>query len=172
MAYSTVDDLLLGNIPLGATFSREKFVDDAADEIDSRIGKRYVTPIDVSDSSLVARHSRLLLKRINNFLATGRLILAIASPGEDDSLHAYGLHLVQEAQAALTQIETGIVDIVDAPENPDLDGVPSGPTIANADAESAVDAFYNRVMVPESDLVAGMPYRDWAPGANPRGRAV
>ncbi|HWI68184.1 MAG TPA: hypothetical protein VNS88_07365, partial [Nitrospiraceae bacterium] len=73
MGYSEVTDLLTGNVPTPAYLSPQKYVDDAADEIDSKIGFVYETPIDVtySSSNPVTRPVRLLLKRINNFLASG-----------------------------------------------------------------------------------------------------
>ena len=167
MAYSSVDDLLLGSIPLSSVFSKEKYVEDAGDEIDSYIGVLYDTPVDISDAGPVARHSILLLKRINNFLATGRIILAIDAGGEDTALHAYGLRMVNEALASLTQVASGAIPLDGAVRIPTANAN-TGPSIKNADAASAVDAFYNRVMVPESGAY-GLPYRDWAPGDNPNG---
>jgi hypothetical protein len=41
MAYSAVTDLLTGDLPLPSYVSPVKFVDDAADEIDSKIGFLY-----------------------------------------------------------------------------------------------------------------------------------
>ena len=170
MAYSKSSDLLTGGTPISQLLDKEKFVADAADEIDSRIGVRYVVPVDVSPDAdpPVAVYSRLLLKRINNFLATGRLILAAASAGEDTELNAYAVRLITEAHEAITQIESGAVDLDGAVENPTNSTSLPGPTIKNPDTASAVDAFYDRVMVPERALT----YRDWAPGDRPTGSVL
>lgn len=170
MAYSTVEDLLLGNIPLSQSFSREKFITDAADEIDSWLGPLYVTPFNMAESSPIKRHSRLLIKRISNFLATGRMILALDAGGEDTNLHSYGARLVKEAQEALQQLKDGQIHLDGAPTPDGSLSADSGPTIKNADKASAVDAFYARVMAPDGAFP--LPYRDWAPGSNPNGVGI
>jgi hypothetical protein len=147
--YSEVGDLLNGNIPLPDYVDKQKFVQDAADEIDSKIGFIYVTPIDISDSSDVPRPARLLLKRINNFLATGRLLMAVDAGGEDDRLHAYGWSLVQEATVALSQIASGEIYLKGAdPVNVGEDAIITSIIVNNLDVESNVEAFYDRVMNP------------------------
>lgn len=147
--YSEVGDLLTGNVPMPDYLSPEKYVQDAANEIDSKIGFLYQTPIDVSTNSDVPRPARLLLQRINNFLASGRLLMAAASGGEDDRVHAYGFYLVQQATLALDALALG---------DPMLEGavpIDTGEAAAitsiivnNLDPESNVEAFYDRVMNP------------------------
>jgi hypothetical protein len=145
--YSTAADLLTGNIPIPGYLSADKFVADAADEIDSKIGFVYDTPIDVADNSGVVRPAKLLLKRINNFLATGRLLMAAASAGEDTNLHAYALKMVNDATAALEAIVSGDVLLEGATElNPSTDATPKGPRWYNPDTESAVDSFYETLV--------------------------
>jgi len=158
--YSSADDLLLGDLPLGAAVDREKYVADAADEIDSAIGHVYATPVDMTEGGPVARHSRLLLKRINNHLATGRIILAVSIGGEDDSLQAYGRSLIREAHAALGDIATGAVELIGA-ETVEGGDVTNGPVVVNFDQYSGVDAFYDNVMRVE----LGQASPAWAPGA-------
>lgn len=133
-AYSTVDDLLLGDIPISSKVDKEKFVDAAAEEIDSRIGHIYALPL-----TGLASHSQLLLKRINNHLATGRLILAVDAGG-DDALHAYGLSLINGALGELAAIANGMIDLVGADRVPGTAEL-TGPAIVNADAYSATEAF-------------------------------
>jgi hypothetical protein len=58
MAYSSVEDLLIGKIPLPVGVDPQKYVDDATDEVDSYIGFTYVTPVDVSNTSPVDRPVR------------------------------------------------------------------------------------------------------------------
>ena len=142
-SYSTVADLLIGDMPVAVGFSKQKFVDDAADEVDSVLGRRYVTPIDVSDTSAVPRHARLFVKRVANHLASGRLILALAAGGEDQALHAYGWSLVKNATDALGLIASGEYDIDGAqPAEGTGDTANVGASIQNVDATSGVEAFY------------------------------
>ena len=151
MAYCTTADLLLGNIPTPSGLSVQKVVDDASDEIDSKIGMRYETPVDIATASPpnpVVRPVKLLLKRLNVFLATGRLILAVTSNGEDDRLHAYGLSLVNEANAALDQIADGAYILEGVPVSASYTPTVSTPLINNLDPESNVEAFYDRIANP------------------------
>ena len=160
-AYCQTGDLLNGSIPLPSNIDPQKIIQDAADEIDSKIGYRYVTPIDLTeidptkdaavDGGLkVSRPVRLSLKRINAALATGRIILAVASPQEQAALHAYGLSLVNEAAMALEMIRTGQVDLDGVDVIPNEAPQVSGPQISNLDPESNVEAFYNRIAAPPS----------------------
>src|SRR5689334_8522981 len=150
MAYSSPDDLLLGKIPLPTYIDAAKVVEDAAEEIDSKLGYLYVTPFNVSENdSPLSRPARLLLKRISNNLATGRLILAISSPEENKNLHAYGWSLVREATEALRCIAEGEVVLDGAPVLPTSGGeAVTTPLINNVDAESNVEAFYDRIANP------------------------
>lgn len=149
MAYSTPADLLTGNIPVPQYIDKDKFVADAADEIDSKIGFRYLTPIDVSSGSAVEVPVRLLLKRISNFLATGRLLMAADAGGENDRLHAYGWSLVKEATAALDAIANGDILLGGAtPVDTDDEKIVSSVIVLNEDPESNVSAFYDRIANP------------------------
>lgn len=149
VAYSEVADLLTGKIPTPSSLDPQKYVDDATDEIDSKIGLIYKTPIDLGEFSDVPRPVRLLLKRINNFLASGRLILAVASPQEQANLHAYGWSLVREATAALDSIASGEVTIDGAERLTDDTVAITAPLISNVDSESNVEAFYDRLANPD-----------------------
>lgn len=150
MAYSETTDLLTGNVPTPAYLSPQKYVDDAADEIDSKIGFTYETPIDVTDSSSnpVSRPVRLLLKRINNFLASGRLLLAVDAGAETDRVHAYGLYLVKEAEESLYAICEGKVNLEGAELLPTDQARVTAPLIKNVDEESNVESFYDRISNP------------------------
>jgi phage gp36-like protein len=145
MPYSTVDDLLLGDLQTSRTLDKEQFVNDAADEIDSTIGSRYKVPIATANGT-VAAHSLLLLKRLNNHIATGRLILAVAAPNEQATLHAYGKDLLKNALEVLCKIRDGEVIIEGAEASDSLSTGVLGPVGINADAYSAVDTFEQFVM--------------------------
>lgn len=149
MAYCTVGDLLIGDIPTSGELNPEKYVNDAADEIDSKIGFQYETPVDVRS---VPRPVALLLKRLNAHLASGRLILAATISAEDERLNAYGESLVASVELSLTAIATGEQLLPGAPineetANPDDHSVSTNPfaLIQNLDPESHVEAFYSRV---------------------------
>jgi hypothetical protein len=150
VAYCTTADVSTGNIPLPTYIDKQKFVDDAADEIDSKIGFVYQTPLDITDSpsNLLVRPARLLLKRLNANLATGRLILALDAAGEDDKLHAYGWSLVREVTAALNNIADGDIALDGAPLVDPTANSAKAAMIFNVDPESNVEAFYDRIANP------------------------
>ena len=148
-AYSSPSDMILGGIPVGTGVNddREKYVQDAADEIDSIIGFRYKTPVTFPVNT--PRPVQLLLKRLNNWLASGRLILAKASPVENQALHAYGKSLVDDALATLQQIASGDILLENVELAPGNEPTQTGPMISNVDPESNVEAFYDRVINPD-----------------------
>lgn len=164
MAYCTVADLLIGDISTSAELSPEKYVNDAADEIDSKIGFRYTTPIPGS----APRPVLLLLKRLNSHLASGRLILAATISANQEELNAYGASLVNDAQLTLEAIASGEMRLPGAPINPDTAVVvdPTDPANypilhSNLDAFSQVEAFYDAVTNPAPLGYGGFsnPYR-------------
>lgn len=144
MSYSTKDDLLIGDIPLAPRYGDgSRFVDLAADEIDSQIGHIYVTPIALADTP-ENRPARLLLKKINNFIASGRIILDMALAGEDRELQSYGRSLLSEGLTLLKQVTNGDIRIPGADPLPGTEAATSGPTIVNEDPDSLVASFYDR----------------------------
>lgn len=124
-----------------------KIVQEAADEIDSRLGFVYKLPLTpLPPAGALPEHEVLLLKQINNKLASGRLIMQIAAAGEDRSLHAYGLRLVTEATNDLMLLANGTVELT-AVKQPISGSVPDKtPMIFNHDEESAVDMFESAAM--------------------------
>lgn len=153
-AYCQPEDLLLGDVPTSSESASGKYCVDAADEIDSRIGHIYQTRVVIVDPappgtpSPVSRPARLLLKRINVWLATGRLLMAQDASGEESSVHAYALKLVTDASAAIDMIAYGQIVLDGAPKVSGYSEVSSGPIYANLDSESSVEAFYNRIANP------------------------
>ncbi|MFD5451674.1 hypothetical protein [Streptomyces sp. NPDC127100] len=141
MAYSTKDDLLLGQIPLPSYLDPDTYISNAAEEIDAIIGMTYVTPVSIQETPQT-RPTKLILKKVNNFLASGRIIMALDSGGEDTQLHSYGRYLVTQAEAIIKQIASGDVTLVGAqPINSGGNG--NAPVIVNGDAASIVDTFYD-----------------------------
>lgn len=148
MAYCQKSDLLTGDIPLAGKYGDgTAFVNLAADEIDGQIGHIYVTPVvfDESTDAKVARvrPAKLLLKKINTLLASGRIILDMAAGGEDVALHAYGKSMLDEALILLMGLSSGKVKLTDAPVlEEDQDNENTGPSIVQEDPYSLVEAFY------------------------------
>lgn len=149
MAYCETADLLIGDLPTSLALAPLKYVNDAADEIDSKIGFVYATPIPVEVVGSVPRPVVLLLKRLNAHLATGRMVLAATLISEDKQLNAYGLSLVADCELTISQIAGG--QLVLAGVTPGgLNSLPAAhvPLIANLDSESNVAAFYDRISNP------------------------
>lgn len=147
--YSEVADMLTGPIPLPRSLDPEKYVQDAADEIDTQLGFVYETPIAPEEgSSALPKPVSLLLKRINNLIASGRVIMAAAGPTQDSAVNAYGRSLVTEGQAALASIARGAIVLEGAKRLPDEGLETTGPRISNAEVGSNVDAFYGAYTPP------------------------
>lgn len=150
MVYCTKDDLLTGDIPLAGKYGDgTSFVQLAAEEIDGQIGHLYVTPVvfDESTAALtaLARPSKLLLKKINVLLASGRIVLDMAAGGEDDNLHAYGRAMWKEATDLLKQISLGQIVLAQAPLIDRVaDDLNTGPSVVQEDPYSLVEGFYTR----------------------------
>lgn len=142
--YSTKDDLLTGDIPLAGKYGDgTPFVQMAADEIDAQIGHIYETPIVLADTP-ENRPARLLLKKINNLLASGRIILDMAAGAEDDRLHAYGTSMWQEGISLLNQLSNRSIILqgavlIESKADDKNDRV----SIHNEDPKSLVEEFYN-----------------------------
>lgn len=146
-AYCTDSDLMLGNIPRppsSSSNSAQQYVDLAGDEIDAALGFKYETPL-VFDSSTAQRPSRLLVKKINIHIATGRMLMAAHAAGSDDQVHQYAKYLLEAGLGALKAIVDGDIDLVGpTPTAPDA-STATGPRVFSGDAESNVEAFYDRL---------------------------
>lgn len=150
--YSQVDDLLLGDITLGARANADKYVIDATEEINSCLGYRYELPLPWGDEvptpnpAPIPNYSKLLLKRCANLIASGRMIMALAVGGEDLSTHAYGNSLLTEGHLMMESLCNGNTDIPNAVIiDVVVSGIDRGPSIQQQDATSGVDAFYTFV---------------------------
>lgn len=154
MPYCAPTDLLIGDIPLAGKYGDgTAFVQLAADEIDSQIGHIYVTPVLFDESTpekiATVRPAKLLLKKINTLLASGRIVLDQAAGAEDDRLHAYGRSMVNEALKLLEKIMNREIQLTDAPLlTEEAAREYTGPQVINEDAYSQVEAFYDRFQSP------------------------
>ena len=135
-SYCEPGDLLTGDMPVQSARAQQ-FIEAAADEIAIRLGVIYVWPPAEPLDPVTAT----TLKRLNMLLATGRLVMAQAAPGEGNIVHQYGNYLIKEGQEMLSAV---------ANQEMNLPGVAfistratgNSPRIINADTRSGVDAFY------------------------------
>lgn len=146
MAYSVVDDLLIDDSVYSVDL--DKHIGLADDEINVRLGYVYEIPlVPVPPAVGLRAQDILLLKMISSKLASGRIILAAATPGEDNNLHAYGRYLVNDAMQSLNLLASGEIDIeavrLDVLTEEDLSRLPS---VVNQDEESLLLGFEETVM--------------------------
>jgi phage gp36-like protein len=154
--YSQVTDLLTGDLTIGGGVNKDRYVQDATDEINSRIGFMYLLPL----TPTPATHILLTLKRCANLIATGRMILALGVGGEDGSQHSYGESLLHEGQMLLSAIECGQISL--GCDKIAVQGDGNAPTILQTDSLSSVDAFYGFVNGLTAPGLLGEPI--WTPG--------
>lgn len=143
-AYSGVEDLLIGDIPLSARHGDgSQFIKNAAEEMDAQLGHIYVTPI-VLPLDPKYRPTVLILKKINNFLASGRLLMDMAAAGEDYQTQAYARYLMKEATILLAAICDGkmVLNGIQLIDNQEVRSDMA--SITNEDQFSLVEGFYRR----------------------------
>lgn len=148
--YCDVSDLLIGDLRLPAAVSVLKYIESAAEEMDSRIGNVYRVPVTIDPDKRQAYVATItFLRSINARLASGRIIMAVASFMELNSVHAYAKNLVDGAMKDLEQIESRqrILQGAEPNNNPteEVGGQFTGTAIFNLDPVSAVDSFYGFV---------------------------
>ena len=132
----------LGDLQISSAIGLDSVAEDAADEMNVRLGERYVVPLNLASPSLLPHHKKLV-EQINGRLAAGRLIMAVASPSEDRDLHNYGKYLVDLAMGDLDLIVSGRVLLggqADSTVTTDPDAH-AGPKVYNVDAESGVEQY-------------------------------
>lgn len=168
MPYSEKSDLLIGDLFISERFDQGKFVQEAGDEINAKLGWLYelplhlpwsvtnpeVDPIPDDSWTLLPEHQKLLLKGINNKLASGRLILTLSIPGEETTLHAYGYSLVREAQSELMVLANGEYWLAAQRSILETAKPDSRPSITQHDEESLLLGFENTVLRKHDPSVA------------------
>lgn len=142
-AYCALEDLRTGDLATPSYTSRDQYIKNAAEEIDTALGHLYVTPF-VIDSDDEFRPSILYLKKCNWLLASGRMIADIAAAGESDNLHAYAKRMLDEAMEMLEYIANGKFVLAGAEQIVSVDAENwTGPSIHNEDSVSMVQQFYD-----------------------------
>lgn len=145
--YCADTDLMLSGtrMPQGMQVTPQVAISAAAEEIDAAIGMLYQTPITVEEDDPAKRFDTLTLKRINALLATGRLITAMATGGEQNGVHAYGEYLLKFGWAQLKQIQDGTIKLTSATPivQADSNALRRGPLLVEDNQKvSMVDSFY------------------------------
>lgn len=147
--YADVPDLRKGDIPLPPYMGDgSDYINSAAEEIDAQLGHVYVTPIEIDSAVAANRPAILLLKKMNWLIASGRLILNLATASEQPGLHAYGRQMLLEGLDLLSQVADGKIVLTGATVIDTGSTDPesfSGPKIFNEDSGSLVEGFYDFV---------------------------
>ena len=143
--YASVADLMFGSVPVPATI--DTWLQAADDEIDSKIGHIYITPVSFPATS-EARPGMLRLKRIAAMLTTGRAIMSIDAGSEEDAVHQYAMYLLREAQDGISELASGDVALPGV-QLLSPASTTSAPQISNVDATSAVEDFYGNFVAPD-----------------------
>lgn len=162
MPYCTKEDLLLGDLRLPARVGDgSSFVQSAADEIDAQIGHIYVTPITFPALEDPAhRPAKLLLKKINSFLGSARILMDTALGGEDTVTNALGRSYLREATNLLVQIQNGDIILNGAEKvEGETEALNNAVSIRQEDPYSLVENFYGKYSRP----YGGYPYNPARP---------
>jgi hypothetical protein len=151
-------------MPVSGFVNKQQFVDSAAEEMDSKLGYIYKLPLvppnpdNLDPAPALLDYEVLILKHINNKLASGRLILAQDMAGEENSLHAYGLRLVTEATNELMALANGEVDLTAEKRYTIQREGDKVPSIINEDPESLLLGFTENVMQDHYGVGVRPPY--------------
>lgn len=148
--YAAITDLDWGTIPAPA--NAQHWLEASAEEIDAAIGFLYSTPVLLSESA-EQRPAKLLLKKINSWLAMGRALLSIDAGNEDDQLHQLGLYYVSEASKALAAIVDGTIVLPGVDPTTPTSDQQTGPMITNVDESSFVEGFSDVFGNPASSVL-------------------
>lgn len=142
--YSATTDLLVGDVTIDDAV-KTRHVNQAADEVDSNLGFLYPTPF---TEGALSRPGWLLIQRLANFIASGRLLMEIDQGGEEQMIHAYGKSLLQQATDAMSLILSGAIDLRPGDDGSTEVPATNGMLIANVDDFSVVDKFYDYMAKP------------------------
>lgn len=140
--YCVKEDLLLGDLQVPRSVQLDEWIQSTADEMDAWLGQVYKLPIELDPTTPGHQADILLLKKINRFLATGRIIISANAAAADNRLHAYGAQLVADAERELARITAGrtVIEAGELLVTPELRS--SALVITHRDSVSYVDEFY------------------------------
>ncbi|AOE44527.1 hypothetical protein SEA_JUMBO_14 [Gordonia phage Jumbo] len=141
--YCEADDLMLGqlssDIPRWVGSNYDKHIELGAEEIDMMVGRVYALPLNLVPGSA----EQLLMKKLNRFITTGRILMAASSAQETGNVHRYAQYLLAQANAALDAIVKGeLVLNGQTPAAGTIQDFDSGPSIFLSDQDSFIRKFY------------------------------
>jgi len=119
--------------------------------MDGWIGQRYIVPVTPTGQHQHAVKS--LLRTVNSWLASGRLIEELTASTQTVEIHAYANKLINEALATLRSIAEGQIVLIGCPilgegdEGSDVTQA-SGPMVYNQDPSSPTNFFYDEINNP------------------------
>jgi len=144
--YCTEADIrthLGANVKLPATMSFDTMREAASNELDSKLGVRYVTPIVASVSDPVQQPTAYWLSTVTAMIAAARFMLSTAAPGSQETANNYGVYLLATAEGLIKEVISGQRDLIGIIEVGDTGQKYKGPAIINEDAYSQVDVYYD-----------------------------
>lgn len=115
-----------------------KYIESAAEEIDMVVGRKYVLPLSLEEGTA----DYLLLKKLNRFIASGRILMGSSAANEKNGIHKYASYLLAEANAALNAIAGGYLELNQSENPANKQDYDSGPAIFLSDKDSFVRNFY------------------------------
>ena len=134
------------NIRLPGSVTWTSLAEAAANEVDSYLGTRYVTPFVVSAADPSTSSTAYWLQNVSSMIAAARLMLSTAAPGSQDSANNYGQYLLRNAMQLINDVLSGKVDLEGLQEIAANGSGIQGATVLNQDRESQVDVFYDNFM--------------------------
>jgi len=149
-ALTTDIDQILGKLPVSSGMDKQTFIDISAAEMHTYMLGIYTVPIHIPSSVATATSgiTSNILKSINQDLATGRLILALDTTMENQSIHEYGSWLVDKSITKLEEIRSQKFVLPGAPIDTNLsDDIPRpGKVYASSpDSSSSFGISYNEI---------------------------
>lgn len=150
--YCATTDITLPHVVDAAPDDLNRFIRNACDEIDGKLGLLYEVPLPFDS---MVYHEKMLIKTIATKLAMGRYILSVTA--DEAAMHSYGLRLIQEGLDELHIIAGGEIalrvpqqDWDDVPGIPDEAGAGAigarTPTSIIVDSESLLNGFNQTVL--------------------------
>lgn len=162
MYASTTDmDQILGELPVSSGMDKQVFLDIAAAEMHTYMIGFYEVPVNIPSSVATATSgvSSNILKSINQDLASGRLILALDTTGENATLHSYGEWLVTSSIKKLEDIKTQVLFLPGAPldsDRSDDKARVSRVQVSSPDDSSYFNRSYNEIANPAKEIKNGV----------------
>jgi hypothetical protein len=151
--YSEVEDLMIADLMVPDPDIKFRYLISAAREINAVVGATYVVPLNLDE---LEPNSLALIQLLSTKIASARLLMSLAIPGEDNRPNAYARYLLREAQDQLELIQLKKIPLEGATLRDDKITY-TGPGVINRDEESPLEAFENAFMR------GGTPWT-WAPG--------